>query len=330
MAEQQEAPQLSPEEALAAEYDVGDRGETPASPITPEISSDVPQEPVVTPAPPSVPTHPRWLLNMALDQGFSDDEIREIPTDQLGEMVHRIHANVRRVSEQRQQAEGVEQSRRPQQQQVQQQREPTIEDEIDLGDPERDGFTPEMVALLKRATAIPLARVKQLEAQLGQLMQYQQNKEAEARFQLIDRVIEGFGPQYVKHFGKGNGQRVKATDPQAFQKRLKLVKIAASILDEHGGLEPAMQEAVKLFPIDQESPQQPQESDVPQAPAQTQQQAWNQGGIAKPTQRQPVHEPPGRERAIKNVSRTLAAQGVGNADGSTNENGKATRDDFLD
>lgn len=328
MAEQQEAPQLSPEEALAAEYDVGDRGETP--PIQPETSSDIPPSPTGEPAPPSAPTHPRWLLNMALDQGFSDDEIREIPTDQLGEMVHRIHANVRRVSEQRQQAEGVEQSRRPQQQfQQQPQREPTIEDEIDLGDPERDGFTPEMVSLLKKATAIPLARVKQLEAQLAQLMQYQQNKEAEARFQLIDRVIEGFGPKYVKHFGKGNGQQVKAKDPQAFQKRIKLVKIAAAMTDEHGGLEPAMHEAKLLFPIDQESPQ-PQESDVPQAPAQTPQQAWNQGGIARPTQRQPVHEPPGRERAIKNVTRTLAAQGIGNGEGSSNENGKATRDDFLD
>lgn len=305
---QQDAAQVAADD-FANSYDLGD---APEPDVTPAPA------PIPDPAAAPLPAHPAWLVRMALDQGFSDDEIQATPTDLLGASVQRTQIAVQRAVAEQQRAQALADSQRPQALPTAvaqgQPSAPAAADELDLGDTTE--FAPEFVNLLKKAVAAPLKEIKKLKAQLAQREQAEAARLAETKNQQIDRVIDALGQDFTPYFGKGSGQHVKAHQPVAFQNRLKLIKAAEAIDSWNQNFEQSLRQAARMF-----AENEPEAVGLDQA-----QRDWNAGGLARPTSRKPAPEPPGPARARKNLARAMAA--IGTEVGGSPDNGKASLEDF--
>jgi hypothetical protein len=293
-------PAPSPAESLAAEYDYTD--------ILPSAVAQEPEPaPAAAPAQPAAIQHPRYLVNMAIDMGFTQEEIATTPSDTLGRMLQVIQSRQRLQPQQQQ----------PQQQQQAVTAPPEPEEEIDLGD--TSDFTPEVIALVKRAAtaAVKAAtkRIKPVAEQVDELRQLDQMRTHEQRNEKLDQLFTGLGADYSAHFGSGSGKQVKQNNPTAFRNRLEVVAALDVMRASRPGTdEEHMAKVVKLlFPVEAKGD------------TTAKQQEWQEGGVARPTNRKPAAEPPGPAKARKAVAEFLNNHPTVTA---SREGDKATKDDF--
>ena len=318
---------LTPTEQLAAQYDYGDPTEQPVTPLS--GSTPEPEQPAPAPARVSH-KHPPYLVRMALEQGFSEEDISSTSPDTLGDIVHRVQRQMaaQRERDMAQQAATRSPDRtQPPPPPAQQ------EDDVDLGlSPEEiEELDPRLVKAMKSTVGMSAKKIKSLEQKLERYEQLETARQNETNNQKIDRLFSDLGPEYIQHFGKGEGQKLKASDQKRFDNRLEVLTAVGAMEaaeNAHSGgkgpltsMEEKFKKAVKLL-FQAAAP--PEED----AELTKRRQEWSEGTLAKPTQRSPAQPPKGTQRAIKTVEKFKREQAVPVPD-SSDENGFANHSDFL-
>ena len=206
-------PAPTPAEQFAEAYDV----EATEPNQEQAVPSETPETPAEEPPPqPVAYNHPNYLVQMAQDQGFSDEEIQSIPTDQLGQSVQHIQARVERSSAQRRVEEGRHEAmnRHPEP-------EPEPEAAVDFGMNLEESFTPELAKAIKVAANAQTKKIKELERRLAAQEQEKVAELTQTATQRFDAAIAKLGPGYEKILGKGTARQIQVANPAAYQAHQK-------------------------------------------------------------------------------------------------------------
>jgi hypothetical protein len=300
----------------AAELDI----EAPAE-VTVAANSPLPEET------PQGHAHPAWLVRMAQEQGFTDEEITATDPNLLGDQIQRINTKVqRRLAEER--------ARLPHREQTtynapQREAPALVEDEVSLGSLEQQ-LAPELTSELKRVLGNNLKRVKEVEKKLAASEKRdleRRNRQIASQF---DNAIASLGKPYEKIFGVGTGADVERSNPEAFARRVQVFQRTLKQIGQDTGLiasEVAFQ-ARALYPVATTT----ESSKTEEAdPLNKTRKDWMNGTVAKPTARRNAPEPPSDGKAVRSVEALLREMGTGDVTSANPEqSGTATKDDFFD
>jgi hypothetical protein len=278
--------------------------ETPRDPATGRF---IPQEaPVETPVEvPVKPQHPQHILDAAAYFGLADDDVAELPTQKLSDMLWKMKL---RQDENRKQAalqRTIQDGQvRPLPPEV-----PPVEGELGLGDLEAD-LDPRMANLLKK-----LAKEnKELRQSQGQLVEQEQRRTARSNAEIFDDGFEALGAPYEKFFGKGSGLEMQPNDP--FRKRRMAILGAANLSSEDSPK--MMQKKIKAAALEMYGPAvevapandynaipSANGNGKPKAPAvkpKFTEEEYREGALEVPTNRGGGELPPGEEKALRNLA----------------------------
>lgn len=229
---------------------------------------------------------------MALDLGLSEGEIASTSTEILDETVYHLNRqafNLARESsrdqESRRQAAATADPAK------------TLEAEP-LATLKDEDYDPGIAELI-RTVRSQAKEIKELKEGLGGVRSFQQAGVQESLAQQCDRAFE----KHESVLGKGKGTDLQPTDPHYI--RRKSVLALVDQMPKKGSLADRIDRAVEtLFGV----------APAP-APAPTngtqlspEQQRWNEGTVARPTQRKPSDDPPGRKKAEAAVANFLNEQ----------------------
>lgn len=297
-----EAPPESPAPPTIADQYAIDEDIAEAPGESPEVPSSMPGAAPAPPPPVSSHTHPAKLAQMALDYGFSDQEIAARPTDQLAEAVYHVQKKTlemaRQLSAERETTRATERPPSPAPPEP-----PPEEEGLGLDETQYD---PGLMGVIKQQRS-------ELKALRERLDFNERREQARANEGVAERVDRAFG-RHEAVLGKGRRQELNK-DSAEYARRLAVLGMVDRDTS-HRSLEEKIDRAVEVL-YGTQAP----------APALTrQQQRWAEGGVARPTSRAAEQEPPGVKKARRAVAEQLAQLGRG---GESPDNGEATADDFL-
>lgn len=270
-------PQSQPEEWF------DDVHEEPRIP-TPEGSH--PKQPPASPPPAPKPknSHPRWVERAAIKMGLSDQEIEEMPTELLTQKV--FEASERKTQEAA--AGAMKHDRGQEKPRVVEQDTKPVQDpyaglELDLNAGWDEGFVKTWTSLVERLKAQD-AKIARLE---GTANQFQA-----AQAQTVQQQIEGFFSKYPEVYMPG-GERddfrceTIMNSLNSFLRQGKATTLANDLERAHKGLFGSFSS-------------QPVESPKPSVDPTREaiKEAYTNGGVTRPTQRNAAPLPKGRAAAI--------------------------------
>lgn len=241
--------------------------------------------------------HPRYLTRQARDLGFSDEELAELSTDQLGEAVYAANRTIQQTNLFNAQTRAKENhpGGQPQQVSVPDREEPQGESYFKMDPAIEAEFEPKFIGPIKSAFAAMQKELKELREQVGGVVRNEQVRETRSGIERLDACFQG-DPDL---FGKGTGARLQKLNPALFQKRLAVIAVMKSL--DGGSVEERYQEAKEIIYGSQTAkPVEPE----PQ-PAATVKQNWANAALARPTHRAGASEPPGKAKATKAVAAVL-------------------------
>lgn len=177
------------------------------------------------------------------------------------------------------------------------------------------------------------ARLKGVEARVETIDQRDNARQMQSSAEIIDEAFAALGPTYERFVGKGNAVDGDLQQ-EDLQRRLAILQQTGLDVTKPMGRRQAMtaiQKAATLLygtvtaaaPKTAPNPYAPAEPE----PLQARRKEWQEGGVAKPTQRTSAPEPPGRKRAIASVGRMMEAQ---RSTETSETNGSAEPEDFLE
>lgn len=249
----------------------------------------------------SAPKHPQGLVELARDFGFSDDEIGELSTSGLSAAIRRVRAVQEATRSQFAQAELVTKPA------------PIPEPELDLGlnAEEYDEKVVNAFNKLKARDAETSRALKELREELAQTRKANEDRDSRETARLIDDAIEALGPDYESYFGKGSGYDLKDSDPQAYTRRIKFLRLLDVDPRRASGkqlMAAIKSEAEQLMPKAKKAEENPYEQKPANGgPTRAQ---WDRGGTAIPTQRNGASEPKGAALARRNLEVTMREKGL--------------------
>lgn len=172
--------------------------------------------------------------------------------------------------------------------------------EIDLGIREED-YDPGLIAAMKKLAGENAELKKRLDTVAGQGEALVRERQAQAQAREDDQYDEAFAelPAHVKRLvGEGNRHQFKPDSPE-FKRRVKLYHESKQF---QGTVKQKLLAAASLLYGDDDTP-------TPSSLTSYQQQ-WNSAGTHRPTRRSGADDPPGRDRAIRNLTARLRERGV--------------------
>jgi len=265
--------------------------------------------------------HSPRLVRMAKDLGLDDGEINSIPADRIEDIVYHLNkqalAQARSHSIERTLAGATERNI------VNQQSDPVAPaakpaDEFDLGIDEAQ-YDPGLIAAIKKMGKSQDARIKELESQVSAVTQREVVRANETTADRIDRAFS----KHETHLGKGKGREL-AEESRDYQRRIAILAMVDRDKGK-GSLESKIDHAVtNLYgaPAPAAPAKPAAAADDPEL--ETRRRDWNNGGLARPTQRQPSDMPNGTRKAEKSVAAQLKEMGA------VEESGEAGPEDFLE
>lgn len=299
----------APEVTLAAQYDAEATPDEASSTPAP-----VPASPPEEPEPPPAVSHPRYLIQLALDHGFSDEEIASYSSEQLGSAVYHLQKQARELARQTSQERETQRAlERPRDGRPESSRPPESETgpaEEGLGIDETQ-YDPGIVSLFKKQQL----ELKLLKEKLGHL---DNREQARANQTMTERVDQAF-KKHEGALGKGARRDLSADSPE-YARRMAILGMVDRDTS-HRSLEEKIDRAVEV--LYGQSPQ-PSPPSVPTPELTRQQRRWQEGAIARPTHRVADAEQPGVKKATKSVAEKLAQ-----LSGGPTDNGEADESDFL-
>jgi hypothetical protein len=275
------------------------------------------------PAEATAAAHPAYLVEAARDLGFSEDEIADLPTAKLHNVVHRW-----------QQAQARHRDRDATQRTLDRPAgtspegpgapaapvgapAPADDVAIDLGIDEGD-YDPVLLGGIKKALKNVLApyqqKIKALEAVVGELRTREVHRENETNAERLDRAFAGLGDK--EFLGDGPGRTLKGDSPE-FSRRMAILNEAARLT---GTKTPSVQQVIDQVQKAHKNlfggRSQPTAAPAPQQPAKSKDghptpEEWARGGVQVPTARQQPALPPGEERAKRNLREKFKEAGTG-------------------
>lgn len=328
---QQNQPQVpAPQPSGLDAYDLGDTriqiddavatvtGSAPAPPRDDKgrfTSSTVPPGTVEPELPPSSPQMSQYLIGLAKDMGFSDEEIKGSTPQQLERDIYVINRRLRsetKADARLELLDGGGRSPAGERTTTPQPATPAQEPEwyeYEEDDPEKPGIKIKrsMADELHPAIIKVLDRLhkqnKELSEQVKHLSAAEQGRQAEAFYSEIDRLFVS-RPDI---FGDKPAPQMKPEEPH-FQKRGAIVRLMKTF--EKGNMQERWDRAVKMTygdaaPAKPAPAPTPPPTPPPQNGSRISQETWDKAGLAAPTHRNGASEPTGPERAAKNLAAKL-------------------------
>ncbi len=307
----------TPEQTLAAEYDLGDTGldlgpkrdpETgrfvkapePAAEATPASASsgvDATEPAPQAPAPPS--PHPRWLVQQALDRGYEQEDIDATPTATLHRVIHR---EMQAELQHRQEVARFQSLDRPAPPPLPKAEAPADDDALGI---DEEAYDPAFVKLLKEQRK----EIKELKSKLTDAEKREQARAARTLEEQIDLAFESLGPEYERYFG--TGPIADLAEPER-KRRLAAFQTAAVDLKSvtPAKLKKQLREAADtLYPPAPQPATDPKKDAGAYAPPTNGKritpEQWDRAATAPPTQRRGAPEPAGEHKAKQNLERKL-------------------------
>ncbi len=316
---------------LASEYDIAD----PAVPPADAVPQPVPVASAATVPPPAPPKHPRYLLAQATELGLPEAVVAGVSTEVLGELV----ARETKLVMQERRGQSVAAARQGDSPAVPVAAAATpaapvpppafdwgeMDDEVDGRVVRRkvtdDDLHPAIAGVIKRQDA----RIKDLEAAIasaGQQVRANEERTIEAR---LDAAFSAM----PRAFGEGPAAAVKGTP--AFQRRKAVWAAMQEMPPEVKAtmtLEAALAKCAEdLFGVKvatAATPPKPSPKPKPVPAAVVDE--WNDGSLARPTNRTAPAQANGRAKAVASLSEYLGGISTGEAaDGGPD----VTLDEFL-
>lgn len=335
----------APAVSLADQYEVGEDSPTEAPGVAPQ---DKPSESVPTPlpasvgvnaagrlydkatgqllpqtepslrepqgqeAPAAVPRHPVKLIQEALELGYSDEDIETMSTADLRRDVRLIQAQSRQRSQENVDWAARQESVQRAQQSTQERREARQADSEefsiagynDWDEGTKQAYNP----LISEFNALR-RRIKQLEANQGNLNNYLQQQQAMTLTERYDRAFA----KHEQHLGKGSFSDFAPGDPMIVRRDAIISLVNAD--KSKASLEVKVDKAVAALYGRRQAPE-------PQPRYSAEQ--WAESGAARPTQRAGARELNGVKAAEASVANRLR-----DMQSSPEESGAADNDDFL-
>lgn len=267
---------------------------TPEQPVTPERT---------------IHKHSQRLLREANEFGIDQDVIDNTPSDQLDEMVYRLNRQAKQFAREQQKAERDHSVRERIENPPPAPVDESSKDPLDAEDFE--GYGEPVKAMRDRIRKLE----KLLEEQNGKLSGVEtkvKNREAVTGAEMLDEAFSALGEKYTKILGTDASEGL---DPQGKEmaRRRRLLRNA--------GIDPAdlsgytrkqitkmiRDEADLLYGDVLQEPKSSAgaytEPEPERDPLEDKKQAWLEAGLARPTQRIDVTEPPSRSKAIRAVKK---------------------------
>ena len=164
----------------------------------------------------SQPTHPQELVDAAAYFGYSEDEMKDIPTQTLYKMVLRLQ----RVAEVTRREESRFRDREAATVRVKPEVAEPNPDDLGLGEVE-GALYPELTALLKKQAR----KIAELEGGFKQVNDREVARAQSHVDEMVDEAFESLGDSYEKFFGKGGVSELEAGSAE-IQRRLAVFKMA--------------------------------------------------------------------------------------------------------
>jgi hypothetical protein len=271
------------------------------------------------------PHSPR-LVRMAKDLGLDDGEIASFPVDRLEEVVY--HLNKQALSQARQSsiertiAGATERGlggQQPDPSAPAAATTPAATEDFDLGIDETQ-YDPGLIAAIKKMGAAQEKKIKDLESRLEQVNQREAVRANETMANRIDRAFT----KHETHLGKGKGRELEE-DSRDYQRRIAVLAMVDRNKSKQS-LEAKIDLAVKnLYGEPAAAPARKPATVLNQDDdgLEDRRREWANGGLARPTQRQPSDLPNGTRKAEKSVAAKLAEL-------DAHTDGEVGPDDFLE
>ena len=306
---------------------------SPRSPaaVLPPATESSPQSPASTPS----RNHPEWLIEQARDLGISNQEMENYTSNNLGILITRTRALLRAQQEDSRRQQALEQ--RPQPAAPVEPPPPKLTPEEEMAkDLETDvsEWDPASLKLFTKLYQKMTAKVAAVEGSVNQVGQVVRTTQANTAAQHIDLGFAALGPAAEAIIGKGGINDLPPNSKEVG--RRKLIVQAAGInphnpptgqalvakLKEgydavYGGVTPGGQavqpNAYASGPGQPAAPQQPVASERPRGPDGRflpTAQEWDEGAVAKPTQRQARAEGDPTANAVAAVRKKMDEQGL--------------------
>lgn len=249
--------------------------------------------------------HPAYLVRIAKQLGFTEEEIQGIPPETLGLAVAKVQETKlaeRRVdSIERTQHEAASQAR---QSAADQPIPPQKEEPFELPIEEYDD---KLVNVLKRLDR----ENKAMRAELNQLRNVEINRQQESLTQKMDRLFAEKKDQY----GEQPGKKLAKDSPE-MHRRLAVL----SLMERLGPGDPEELFAKAHTAIYGTSkPAEPK----PDKDLEARKKQWEEAGVSRPTHRTGAPEPNGRAKAVQSVAEAMRDLGAAGSEDSTSP------DEFL-
>ncbi len=278
-------------------------------PKDPETGRFVKSDP---PAAKPAPKHPDYLTSQAREYGFTEDEIGDLSTPALGRAVNRIMQDRLTVAQQVAHFRTLEDNRV---------KAPPPEPAPETGFDEEAlltaGYDPGLIRTLK-ATAEQAKEITALKAKLKESEDREQRRQDLTNEEILDTAFDALPERLHKLIGKGAMGDLTPNSPER-QRRINLL-VSAGLnpkqLPARGTVKAALLKAADLMWPEDRAPERKKSADdggayaepptpPPGAPSLAE---WDRAGVAVPTQRTPVEEPPGDAKAIHALERRFAEQ----------------------
>lgn len=299
-------------------YDLGDTSFNPQPVAAPapvaEVAPDPrPRNPDGTFARPA-PVHPQYLKDQALEFGFSEADLAEMPTDALHRTVLQMAKNRLAFRSQQDtartvQGDGPRVDPPPQPE--------PAPDDLGLDESQYD---PGLVGILKKQ-AKELAELRKVKGVVDSLNERETKRETSRAGDLLDSHFEALGPEYERIFGAGPAGEL--ADADAMKRRIFVLQEAGVNLSN---VTPKSLAKIKAVAEKIYMPPEAAKAPDPYAPAEKAPAAngakprvspedWAKASLAKPTQRSGASEPKGEALAKANLAQRFREEDrVGDAD----------------
>jgi hypothetical protein len=303
---------MTEQDSLIEQYEVGDESVSVSTPVEISSATTTVETPAVLPprdeagrfVKPITPdqahtSHTAYLVRIAKNLGFSDEEIQGIPPETLGLAVAKVQetkqAERREASAERTQHEAAAQSR-------QSSGIPPVPPQIDKFELPDEEYDDKLLGVLKRQDK----ELKALRAELQQLRNVEINRQNETLTQKLDRLFAG---QPKERFGDGPGKKLDGKSPE-MKRRMAVLREMETL--GPGDIEDHFQKAVKTIYGDSK----PVEAN-PIKELEERQEQFRNGGVARPTHRNGAPEPKGVSKATSSVAEVLKEMGAASSEDST-------------
>lgn len=279
-------------------------------PIVPEVSAATPPQEPASDRPRNAdgtfkasPKHASFLVEVAKDHGFADDEIEAMTPAALGRLAHVLQRQELEHTRQALAESAIHETRgaRP----VVPDPEPKPEEELGLDEAQYD---PGLVGVLKKLHA----ENKALRGRLTEGEEREQRRAQSERSRAIDAAFAKLGPDFQEHFGEGDIFDL----PMESAERAKREAVVSLALQQKDGSLPARiaKVAKQLFgakakptadpSAEYEAVAKPGKNGKPRITPEQ----WREAGTAVPTQRKELDLPAGDDKATRNLERRMREQ----------------------